>query len=347
MEENAPKKRSKFKTVMKTAIGFLLFIVIVPVIAFNVSPFAGSMLIRALFNHPPQEPPEHLSYSEYIDVSKDIAYGASKYELLDLYLPKDKGGPCPLIIWIHGGAFVGGDKKDATYLAHALAFNGYAVAVINYSRAPEAPYPTPVLQTGGAYTFLTQGDYSDKERIDTQKVFFAGDSAGAHIAAQFLILQTNLPYREAFLETNGSESLPEVIPEETLKGALLYCGPFSVQRFSGVSHPLLKFLVWQTGWAYFGDRNLSTSSVADEIDLIQHVTGDFPAVFITDGNSMSFLDHARDLSAKLSGQGVYVKELFFDDEGESVPHEYQFELQSEAGQVSLEQALEFLSHCLK
>jgi len=302
----------------------------------------GVLIVRGLFDSLPESPPEDLSFTQQVTVINDISYGKARKEKLDLYFPKEHSGSLPLIIWVHGGAFVGGDKRDVTYFAQALAYNGYAVAAINYERAPGHRYPTPVLQTGKAYTFLTESCNDAEQVIDKDKIFFAGDSAGAHIAAQFLILQTNEEYRANFLEANKVKDFPAPIPEEKLRGGLLFCGPYSVEKMMNVSNPLMRFLVTQTGWAYFNTRDFADLPVGVEANLVQHVTADFPTVFITDGNAMSFPEHGLELSAKLKGLGVTVQDLFFEDTETQVLHEYQFDLKTDAGRLALERTLEFL-----
>ena len=321
----------------------LLAVILSLALVFNLSPVAGTMLIRKLFDMPPQLPPDDLSFSEQVTVTNDISYGDAKEELLDLYLPKEADGVCPLIVWVHGGAFVGGDKRDVTHFAEALAYHGYAVAAINYTRAPEAKYPTPVLQTGEAYTFLTETYDAAAANIDTTRVFLAGDSAGAHIAAQFMILQTNEAYRESFLAAHDAEAFPAPISKNVLKGALLYCGPYSVERMTSVTNPLMKFLVSQTGWAYFGSKSFGDTPAGKEANLVEHVTSAFPTSFITDGNILTFPDHAKELVENLTAQGVPVQTLFFDGELEIVEHEFQFDLKENAGRLALEPTLEFLS----
>ena len=344
MKKDNTKKSSRRKTVLKIAACLLKIFVVIPTILFNVSPVAASRLIRMMFDKEPSLPPDHLLFSDDIQIFTDISYGASGDEMLDLYMPQDTDSPRPLIIWVHGGAFVGGDKIDAKYFAQALAFNGYAVAVINYSRAPETRYPAPVLQTGQAYTFLTTGSYPGKSKVDTSRVFFAGDSAGAQIVAQFAILQTNMQYRQSFLAANGADALPAVIPGDILKGMLLYCGPYSTERMTNISSPLLGFFFRQTSWAYIGDRDYADSAVFGEIDIVNNVTGDFPPSFITDGNALSFPEHGKELEARLLGLKIPVDSLFFDDDPAKVRHEYQFELQTEAGQLALKRTLVFLDY---
>jgi len=328
--------------IISVLLTILLVAVLLLTLLFSFSPVAGSLLIRKMFDTPPQLPPDDLSFSDQVTVTNDISYGDAKDEVLDLYLPKEKDSPSPLIIWVHGGAFVGGDKRDVTYFAQALAYHGYAVAAINYTRAPEAQYPTPVLQTGEAYTFLTETYDAVAANIDTTQVFFAGDSAGAHIAAQFLILQTNDAYRESFLAAHDAEAFP-LITREALKGALLYCGPYSVERMVRVTNPMMKFLVSQTGWAYFGSKRFGDTPAGVEANLVRHVMRGFPPSFITDGNMLTFPDHAKELAGNLKAAGVPVQALFFDGELEIVEHEFQFDLKEKAGRLALEQTLKFLS----
>lgn len=64
---------------------------------------------------------------------RDIAYVTDGHERqkLDLYIP-DEGENLPLIIWIHGGAWLGGNKRH--YVPKAHLKSGYAGASINYRR---------------------------------------------------------------------------------------------------------------------------------------------------------------------------------------------------------------------
>jgi len=73
-----------------------------------------------------------------------------------------------------------------------LASEGYAIVNINYELAPKAKYPAQLIQIGEAYEFIENSDLYPF--IDKDIIYFGGDSAGAHIAAQFIIVQTNPDY---------------------------------------------------------------------------------------------------------------------------------------------------------
>ena len=123
----------------------------------------------------------------FLDVSRvkrkflDLAYGEHPRQKLDIYLPEEGNGPFPTIVYIHGGAFVGGDKRDdqMLYVADGIA-RGYAVVSYEQRLLPEGVFPLPVFDTKAALRWLKQhaGEYC----LDPERFAIAGDSAGAYHA---------------------------------------------------------------------------------------------------------------------------------------------------------------------
>jgi acetyl esterase/lipase len=114
---------------------------------------------------------------------KDIPYKDSLK--LDLYLPADPT-PRPLIVIIHGGAWVRGDKSlDASYymrqLRDKLLLNGYAVASIDYTLLGKtAHFPAPIQDCNDATRWLK--DHAARYHLDTTHIGLWGASAGGHLA---------------------------------------------------------------------------------------------------------------------------------------------------------------------
>jgi len=114
-------------------------------------------------------------------VLRDLRYGpAGTSNLLDLYLPERVSpNPVPLIVFIHGGAWVMGSKLlcPAVIAVH----HGYAVASINYRLATLAPFPAQLFDCKGAVRWLRAhaADYG----LDARRVAVFGESAGGHLAA--------------------------------------------------------------------------------------------------------------------------------------------------------------------
>jgi len=112
--------------------------------------------------------------------AKDIAYASlSKAQTLDLYLPQGNG-PFPLIVNIHGGGFMMGDKSDPVGGDQLLA-NGYAVASLNYRLSGEATFPAQIQDVKAAVRWLRA--HAQEYHLDPQKFGVWGWSAGGNLAA--------------------------------------------------------------------------------------------------------------------------------------------------------------------
>lgn len=163
------------------------------------------------------KPPQYHDIEGSVSTIKDLIYPSSyKDNLLDIHFSKDVKDKIPVIFWIHGGAYVGGNKKDVTEYAIQIASHGFAVVNINYELAIST-YPGPIIQLTEAYQYITEiaADYP----IDLDQLFFAGDSAGAQIASQFVNIQVDFLYAKLL------KQIP-IVPAHSIQGALLFCGPY-------------------------------------------------------------------------------------------------------------------------
>jgi acetyl esterase/lipase len=97
---------------------------------------------------------------------------------LDLFLPDNNENP-PLIMWIHGGAWMMGDRKWCGMQSQLK--RGYAVASIDYRLSTTAPFPACIIDCKYALAFLRKNE--NKYPIDVSRICVAGDSAGGHLAA--------------------------------------------------------------------------------------------------------------------------------------------------------------------
>jgi acetyl esterase/lipase len=99
---------------------------------------------------------------------------------LDIYLP-DKGGPWPLVIYVHGGSWMNGDKAEAAGLAKWLNPLGYAVASLNYRMFPSVRFPSFIQDTKCGVRFLRA--HAAEYNLDPDHFAAWGASAGGHIVA--------------------------------------------------------------------------------------------------------------------------------------------------------------------
>ena len=123
---------------------------------------------------------ESIEVPEGVTVYRDIAYVTNGHERqkLDLYVP-DTGKNLPLIIWIHGGAWRGGDK--AHYTPKEYLKDGYAGASLNYRLSQHAIFPAQIEDVKAAVRWLRAN--AEDYRLDPNRFAAWGSSAGGHLVA--------------------------------------------------------------------------------------------------------------------------------------------------------------------
>ena len=140
--------------------------------------------------------------SQFGNAYLDVPYAHDDpQQTLDLYLPSTGTGPHPLIVFIHGGGWVSGDKRRATWpeLFKAV-YQGYALACVEYRLAPTATWPAQIDDVRCAIRFLRANDAA--YHLKTDKIAVVGCSAGAHLATMLaavgggaILRDPNAPWR--------------------------------------------------------------------------------------------------------------------------------------------------------
>jgi len=261
----------------------------------------------------------------------DIAYGAAKDELLDLYYPEG-APPRPAIVWIHGGAFVAGTKNGVANYLKILASHGYTTIALEYSKGPGTTYPTPVEQANEALGFVVR--HAEELNVAPASILLGGDSAGAHIAGQLGLITTDPSYARAI------GIVPQLKPAQLVALVLM----------SGVYAPVELNLGGTYAWfnetvlcAYSGTKDFRNDERFKLTSIPHYVTGAFPQTFISSGNGDPLAPQAVTLAERLRDVGVHVETMFFPSN--RIPrlrHEYQFNLDEPAGREALRRIWAFL-----
>ncbi len=322
----------------------LLVVIVLSVLAagtavfyFWYSPWPAVWLLRQGGDGAARVPDGFEEQVEEVSVQKNMTY-PSQYEKnsFDLYLPAPKK-KAPVILWIHGGAFVAGDKSGLENWGKLLASEGYAVAAMNYEWSPEAAWPAQVIQASECLEEL--GRLSKQEpSLDMDCVFLAGDSAGAHIAMQ----AATVWFSDTFEKETGIRA-PSAVGADALKGILLYCGPYEIDAFDRIPDRKLRFFMNKVGQSYLGERRWQKSDNVRYLHIPSWIVPQCPPVYITDGNSGSFEAQGKRLGSVLRSLGVPVKERYFPKEAGEIPHEYQMDLAAPEGAACYQDTLDFLA----
>ena len=125
----------------------------------------------------------------------NIAYANDtlKKHLLDIYLPPNAKNDLPLVVWIHGGAWMLNDKyADMSYMKNTVkAFidSGYALASIDYRWSTSAVFPAQIQDCNQAIEYLYQ--HASQYKIDKNRIAVIGFSAGGHLASLLALSNNN------------------------------------------------------------------------------------------------------------------------------------------------------------
>ena len=120
---------------------------------------------------------------------RDVAYqtvAGYRPQIVDIYVPATPG-PHPLVLYIHGGGWIGGHTRQSGALADfpkvlaSLAAEGFSVASLEYRLSGEARFPAQLQDANAALRFLRA--HATEYRIDPARVGIWGGSAGGHLAA--------------------------------------------------------------------------------------------------------------------------------------------------------------------
>jgi acetyl esterase/lipase len=118
----------------------------------------------------------------------EVSYGPHPRNVLDFW--KAEGdGPRPLLVYVHGGGWTGGDKKQDPAHYQPFLEKGVSCAAINYRLTPEFPLPAPVHDAARAIQFLRTK--AAEWNIDTTHIALTGGSAGA-CTSMWLLLHDDL-----------------------------------------------------------------------------------------------------------------------------------------------------------
>ena len=148
----------------------------------------------------------------------DIAYGPDPLQRLDLF-PAPGGGKAPVMVYIHGGYWVGGDKIGRRFPAPVYNDAGIAWAAINYRLAPSCPMDGIVADMRAALAWLHREGAG--HGVDPDRIYVSGSSAGGHL--------TGMALAPGWHAGAG-------VPEDIVKGACPMSGLFDLAPMRITSH---------------------------------------------------------------------------------------------------------------
>jgi arylformamidase len=221
-------------------------------------------------------------------IVRDIAYTNpadpknARQQTLDLHLPATPAEKPPLVVFIHGGFWTlsDDDYRIGPAFADALVPYGAAVALVRYRLAPAYQHPAQAEDVAAAIAYLIQS--ADKYGYDGKRIYLAGHSAGAHLAALVALDGSYLAARRA--------------SPRSLAGVIAFSGLYDLRAKSDTAEQQ-KRAVEQT----FGDNPARLAAASP----VTHARGDAPPFLIlgAEQDFPGFLTDARQFAGALRAAG--------------------------------------------
>lgn len=223
---------------------------------------------------------------------RDITYCAVDGVQLnmDVYYPKAATGLFPAVIYVHGGGWSGGDKKDGAGAGDipALTDAGFLVVAVNYRLAPQYKFPAQIEDVKCAVRYLRVN--ASRYNIDPEKIGAWGGSAGGHLVS---LLGTSDD--SAGLEGTGGYSGRS----SRIQAVADMFGPSDLTvDFEGGAGS-------RAGQQVFGTSDLS-SEILKKASPVTHVSADDPPFLILQGEKDSLVppSQSQALYDRLVAAGV-------------------------------------------
>lgn len=268
---------------------------------------------------------------------KDVPYRAAgdAAHSLDVYMPADRQGPLPVVLYVHGGGFRLMSKDTHWMMAIAFARRGYLVLNVNYRLSPQHAFPAALQDVSDAWLWALRN--VERYGGDPDRIVVAGESAGGNLVTA-LAIETTFERPEPWAKRVFEAG---VVPA----AVVAYCGILEV---SGIERLLSDR--WYPGVVKRWIRSVETayldgadaSELADPVRILE---GDaspvrpLPPFFASVGGSDPLADDTVRLEAALLLRGVEVEAHTYDGEG----HAFQMLTWRKAAKASWKATFEFLS----
>ncbi|MCF7560500.1 alpha/beta hydrolase [Sabulilitoribacter multivorans] len=241
--------------------------------------------------------------------------------LLDIFAPEGVKNP-NLVVWIHGGGWVSGDKKN---VPKVFVEKGYALVSINYRLTGVAQFPAQVHDVKAAIRFLRAN--ASEYNIDAKKIVLAGSSAGGHLAA---LVGVTSNHEE--LEGTVGNFLNE---SSEVQGIIDFYGPTNFMTILHQSEPNSLMSRQNILVRLLGDLPANKPELSKLASPVFHVDNTDPPLLIMHGNKdfqvpikqsyeleNSYKEHDSEVSFKVIDGGGHGGSEFHTEENYTLVFEF-------------------------
>ena len=269
---------------------------------------------------------EGLEIPQDIEYIRNVRYGENKkYHTLDICWPKRIEEELPVIISVHGGGYVYGNKEVYQFYAASLAQMGFTVVNFNYRLAPKYKFPAPLEDLNTVISWLLE--HQKEYPVDMQKVFLVGDSAGAQIVAQYGAMYSNREYASV-MEMD--------VPKFTLKALGLCCGTYDLKKraLEADGKGLMR--------DYLGK---DIRKYGEKLNVLNYITADYPPAYLFSANGDYLKEECCPMAELLRSKGVRSEYKIYGNE--QTYHVFHVDMRNEFGKEANGEMVAFFKEVME
>ncbi len=224
----------------------------------------------------------------------NVKYGDHNSNVLDFWKAEGEG-PRPILVYIHGGGWIGGDKGSGTPNVDWYLKKGISVAAINYRLTGIAPLPAPVHDATRGIQFLKSK--AEEWNIDKDRIVLTGGSAGA-CTSMWILTHDDIarPDSKDPVERESSR-----VAGAAVSGGQTSIDPRQIEPWLGpmvLQHRMINMAVGEKTIAGALENYEQHKELYKEFSAYNHVSKDDPPLFMTYGSDMT-------LPSKNAGHGIH------------------------------------------
>jgi acetyl esterase/lipase len=209
----------------------------------------------------------------------DISFGDSPKQALDVYLPKKPVKNAPVLLFLHGGGFMEGDRAHYGYVARPYAEKGIITVVSGYRMAKRGvPYPAQSDDTKAAIVWIHKN--IAKFGGDPNRIFLSGHSVGATLSA-------DVSFDRSWMKQAG-------VPHDAIKGIALISGDYDLSPGENADYA-------------------PTAELEERASPDRHIVDPAPLAVVAAGtNEGKMRASAEEIEQRLTAKGVKSKLLILE-----------------------------------
>jgi acetyl esterase/lipase len=209
----------------------------------------------------------------------DISFGDSPKQALDVYLPKKPVKNAPVLLFLHGGGFMEGDRAHYGYVARPYAEKGIVTVVAGYRMAKRGvPYPAQSDDTKAAIVWI----YKNIAKFggDPNTIFVSGHSVGATLSG-------DVSFERSWMKQAG-------VPHDAIKGIAAISGDYDLSPGENVDYA-------------------PTAELEERASPLRHIVDPALLAVVAAGtNEGKMRASSEDLAQKLTAKGVKTRLLVLE-----------------------------------